>query len=109
MPQRNIKIHTAMENFYQTIENEVQKSSEKFMTLPSSTFGGYQQRLSVFTQELGRLNQIIQELFSVYVSENEFNETQISEIKKCINAIIMEFILNSGIAGVSPDFTMELE
>jgi len=98
-----------MEKFYQTIENEVQKSSEKFITLPSSTFGGYQQRLSVFTQELGRLNQIIQKHFSAYISENEFSEVQVSEIKERINTIIMKFILNSGIAGVSPDFTMELE
>ena len=98
-----------MEKFYQTIENEVQKSSEKFMDLPSSSLWGYQQRLSVFTLELGRLNQVIQKRFSAYISKNEFTEDQISEIKERINAIIMEFILNSGIAGLSPDFTMELE
>ena len=98
-----------MEKFYQTIENEVQKSSEKFMDLPSSSLWGYQQRLSVFTLELGRLNQVAQKQFSNYVAENQLSEAQISEIKERINAMIMEFILNSGIAGVSPDFTVELE
>ena len=98
-----------MEKFYQIIENEVQKSSEKFMDLPSSTLWGYQQRLSLFTLELGRLNQVVQKKFSAYISKNQLAEVQIAEMKEHLNAIVTKFIHNSGIAGVSPDFTMELE
>ena len=98
-----------MNALFKLITEEISSSKAKFDKIDSSSIPGLARKFTAFGIELERLNKTIPEITNKFLNSKDLTDSQVNEIKEFIDKSMTDFITQTGIPGINPDFKVDVK
>jgi hypothetical protein len=98
-----------MKNLFNSINEEISLSKSKFENLKASTLHETSMKFNIFTVEVQRLNTLLTARINSFLKNNDLTDQQVKEIKDFTDKAMTDFITNSGMPGINPNFKIDID